>query len=208
MNSCNCENSNVVVGNSVDIDMKDKHLCGSSEIRSDIVVEEFNAKRVWGQVVNCNGCPVANCLVKLVKIVCENGKNYYRGIAHTITNCEGFYQFDVCSDDCSCYKIIVNKSTTGDEVTIDNKYGNCNLCNPHDNCGGNGNNGGYNPCNNCNEEYIVPAMSCNCDDKNKCYSHKNTNDCNDKNDGCFDNCNSRNSYRPNNKNINQSSICR
>ncbi|MGL5084710.1 MAG: hypothetical protein ACRC68_03185 [Clostridium sp.] len=173
MNNYNCENSSVVVGNSVDIDMKNKQLCASSEIRSDIMVEEFNAKRIWGQIINCNNKPVANGLVKLVKISCENGQKYYQGIAHTITNCEGFYQFDICGDNTSCYKIIVNKSTTGAEAIIDNKHGNCNTCAPNNNCGSNGQS--YNPCNTCNDEFIISNMDCSCNETQNCNCYPNMN---------------------------------
>ena len=209
MNNYKCENSNVVVGNSVDIDMKNKQLGCSSEIRSDIMVEEFNAKRIWGQVVNCNNMPIANCLVKLVKICCENGRNYYQGIAHTITNCEGFYQFDICADDCACYKIIVNKATTGAEAIIDNKRGNCNACSPNNNCGSGG---GYNPCNPCNEEHVIPPMYCNCNEPKQCNNAQNMNMCYDSND-CYSNddrgnYNNGNSCNQNTRIVNKSSICR
>ncbi len=121
----NCDLS-MINGNSIDIAPQG---C-DSEIKADIVVSEFNSVRLWGQIVNCNGEAVSNALLKLVKIVVDcNGKCLYQGIAHTVSDCNGFYQFDLCVDDpCAKYKVLVNKSATGTERVIEDNTGNCNAC--------------------------------------------------------------------------------
>lgn len=157
----NCNESRIVVGNSVDINLRDRVICNSAEIRADISVDEFNGKRVWGQVKNCRGEGVANSIAKLVKVVCNQyGQEEFIGIAHTITDCQGFYQFDICGDDLSCYKILISKPTVGIEAVIINDGGNCNPCQG----GGCGNgNGQYNPC--CGQEvvYVNNPSTCGCD---------------------------------------------
>lgn len=121
-----------ILGNSVDIKLKE---CDASEVRADVLVEnatrekECHVVRLWGQVKDCNGEPVSNALIKLIKVTngC-NGKSY-QGIAHTISDCEGFYQFDLCY--CSgheSYKVLVGKAYTGPEEVIHNMKGNCDLC--------------------------------------------------------------------------------
>lgn len=153
-----------VLGNSIDIHVG-KNDC-SAEIRADVKVNEFESKRIWGQVLNCHNEPVPNSLVKLVRVVCQGNRKYYEGIAHTITDCEGFYQFDVCdNNDNECYKIIINKAITGQELVIDTQGGNCGACI----CGPNGN-GGYNPCLPYNP--IVKPY-----DPNECDCHPPVNPC-------------------------------
>ncbi|MFI3115607.1 MAG: hypothetical protein R3Y12_05655 [Clostridia bacterium] len=127
------KSSNGVLGNSIDIKIDP---CNPAvEIRADVQVEEFLTKRIWGQIINCNGIPIANTLIKLVKIVKKDFDCEYVGIAHTVTDCEGFYQFDVCAKEESFYKIIVNKAVVGDEMVIKTAGGNCNSCqNSYDPC--------------------------------------------------------------------------
>ncbi|MEF9934299.1 MAG: hypothetical protein RR539_05485 [Clostridium sp.] len=153
-------NNSGVLGNSIDIclDKCDK----SAEIRADVRVEEFRSKRLWGQVLNCKGEPIANSLVKLVRVVCDKGRKFYQGVAHTITDCEGFYQFDICENQNECYKIIVNRAVTGKETVIDTRGGNCGAC--YGGPGGPGGNGGggYNPCPEYNPE-IRPYTQCECE---------------------------------------------
>lgn len=123
-------NNELINGNSVDI----KPIKGDSEIKADIVVSEFNSIRLWGQILNCNGEPVPNALIKLIRI--ENkDKNglVYQGIAHTVSDCQGFYQFDI---DGNCpkehFKILVGKSATGTERVIKPTMGDCESCNGND----------------------------------------------------------------------------
>ncbi|MGL4453708.1 MAG: hypothetical protein ACRCTZ_21325 [Sarcina sp.] len=144
-----------VLGNSIDIHVG-KNDC-SAEIRADVKVSEFESKRIWGQVLNCRNEPVPNSLVKLVRVICQGNRKYYEGVAHTITDCEGFYQFDVCDNsDNECYKIIINKAVTGQELVIDTQGGNCGACTTS---------GGYNPClpyNPIVKPYDPNECDCNC----------------------------------------------
>ncbi|MGL4345841.1 MAG: hypothetical protein ACRCTE_11635 [Cellulosilyticaceae bacterium] len=112
----NCQT--ITLGNSVEINI-DPSSC-ASEIRADVTVSQFTSVRLWGQIVNCNNEPVANAQVKLVKITCKGEVKDYIGIAHTTSNCQGFYQFDICSDEVAWYKVLVGKSTTGKEIIVSN----------------------------------------------------------------------------------------
>ncbi|MGL5439840.1 MAG: hypothetical protein ACRDA4_05555, partial [Filifactoraceae bacterium] len=123
-----------IFGNSLDLDVDD---C-SCEIRADVVVEKTSPSvRLWGQIKDCSGCPVPNALIKLVRVSHCNGTHKYEGIAHTISDCYGFYQFDLCANDCksNSYRVIVGKSVTGGEKVI-HSTGNCDVC--HDDS--------YDPC--------------------------------------------------------------
>ena len=160
-----------VLGNSIDIHVGKND--NSAEIRADVKVNEFESKRIWGQVLNCCNEPVPNSLVKLVRVVCQGNRKHYEGVAHTITDCEGFYQFDVCdNNDNECYKIIINKAITGQELVIDTQGGNCGACSP---CG-NGNGGGYNPCQPYNP-IVKPYDPSECDCNDKCYHPCQPNPC-------------------------------
>ncbi len=159
----NCDLS-MINGNSIDVMPQG---C-DSEIKADIVVSEFNSVRLWGQIVNCRGEAVPNALLKLIKIVtdCE-GKCLYQGIAHTVSDCNGFYQFDLCVDDpCAKYKVLVNKSATGTERIIEDNTGNCHACTDP----------GYTPCG----EYkyrVTPPDSFNCEKPSGCTCEKCSKTC-------------------------------
>ncbi len=155
----------MINGNSIDIALQG---C-DSEIKADIVVSEFNSVRLWGQILNCDGEAVSNALLKLVKIVIDcNGKCLYQGIAHTVSDCNGFYQFDLCADDpCAKYKVLVNKSATGTERIIEDNTGNCQACVDPD----------YTPCGEYRYRVTPPdsfecpqTSTCTCDKCSKSYS--------------------------------------
>lgn len=115
----NTQNSHpIVIGNSSDIYINPKEC--ASEIRADVVVSQFNAIRLWGQILNNQGQPIADALVKLVRIISNGSCIDYEGIAHTTSDCNGFYQFDICSNEQCWYKILVGKANTGKEIIIDN----------------------------------------------------------------------------------------
>lgn len=112
-----------IIGNSKDIHISPS--ISNTEIRADIQVGEYTAIRLWGQILNTNQQPVPNALVKLVKTVGSSDYPQYQGIAHTTSDCEGFYQFDICSNQDAWYKVLVGKSTTGKEVIIDDANEDC-----------------------------------------------------------------------------------
>lgn len=114
-------------GNSVDVSL-DRYDC---EVRSDIVVSKERSIRLWGQIVDCEGRGVKNALIKLLQVEKKHDHKFqYHGIAHTVSDCEGFYQFDI--PDCECdndnhYKILVSKAATGKEKVLYAR-GNCDPC--------------------------------------------------------------------------------
>lgn len=117
-----CDDNVTVVGNSVNF-----AVCPSdSEIKADIIVGYRNSVRVWGQVKDCNGQPVGNAYVKLVKMTPKG----LVGIAHTISDCLGFYQFDICpcTDGCD-FTVIVGKAATGNERNVTSGFRGLN-CSP------------------------------------------------------------------------------
>ncbi|MGL5149383.1 MAG: hypothetical protein ACRC7N_02270 [Clostridium sp.] len=121
-NSGCCE---YILGNSADVHVSTKDC----EVRMDLQVEKANGVRVWGQIKECNGMPVANVLVKLLKVMHYCGKQEYVGVAHTVSDCNGFYQFDLQNCEEADYKIIVSKSAVGNERVVNPNMG-CNVCEP------------------------------------------------------------------------------
>lgn len=145
-------NYNIVYGNSLDLTFGE---C-ESEIRADVTVEELQSVRLWGRIINCNGDSIPSALLKLVKVVTDCcGKVDYHGVAHTVSDCNGFYQFDLCTcPEDTCFKIIVSKASYGPERIIKNEGGNCNPCDDAD---------GY-PFNPCVDygSFKTPQESCTC----------------------------------------------
>lgn len=123
--SCANEDYSYVVGNSVDFTIDN---C-DSEIKADLTVTYRDTVRVWGQIKDCNGKPVEYAYLKLIKMTSTG----YVGIAHTITDCLGFYQFDICPcTDGTNFRLLVGKaSTSGGERTVSTglQGSNCNPCN-------------------------------------------------------------------------------
>ena len=121
-----------ILGNSIDIKLTGEDI---AEIRADVVVatsgvdSKCNVIRLWGQIKDCNGTPIPNALLKLIKVICTHTSEYYEGIAHTVSDCNGFYQFDLCyCDGNECYKVLVNKAYTGAEQIIETNTGICSAC--------------------------------------------------------------------------------
>jgi hypothetical protein len=115
-----------IKGNDADIELKDSDC----EVRADITVAKKHCVRVWGQIKDCDDKPVKDALVKLLQVCFDHGKIQYKGIAHTISDCNGFYQFDICvNDEHIKYKIIAGKATEGNDRVIER-----NICNPCDEC--------------------------------------------------------------------------
>lgn len=114
--------SSYVIGNNIDFKV-DK--C-DSEIKANLTVGYRDTIRVWGQITDCTGKPVQYAYLKLIKLV----GNGYVGVAHTVSDCLGFYQFDICPcPDGTKYRILVSKaSEDGSEKVI--TKGNCDPCSP------------------------------------------------------------------------------
>lgn len=125
MNGKMCNNSS---GNSVNINMN--NFNNVTEIKANIKMSECCSKRIWGQILNCCDIPVQSALIKLLKVQKNKDKtNDYVSIAHTVSDCEGFYQFDICdNDNNNMYKIIVGSTVCGEGAVIDIDEGNCNVC--------------------------------------------------------------------------------
>lgn len=157
--NCNCNmDSTVISGNSLDLDV---NYC-ESEIRADVIVSEYNSVRLWGRIMNTEGEPVANALLKLIKVKSKGKNTTYTGIAHTVSDCDGFYQFDICGeyDKDEYYKLLVNKAAYGPERVIDPCNGNCN---PY-----------YNEANNTQYQR-VPIQNQENNSKNMCDADNNNN---------------------------------
>lgn len=124
------ERCETIKGNVFDIEFK-KRDC---EVRADIIVgREKRCIRLWGQVKDCEGRPVEDALVKLLKPIFKNGKHEFEGVAHTKTDCLGFYQFEVCPEEEKVkFRVIVSKATKVHERKIDREHGICNPCRDRD----------------------------------------------------------------------------
>lgn len=68
-------------------------ISGGKQFDLDITLPEDNRDVIYGVVKNCFKEPVDNAVVKLVEIVCENGKEERRPIGHTITDEDGEFVF-------------------------------------------------------------------------------------------------------------------
>lgn len=88
--------------------------CGANTQRCCKVV------RLYGQVKNDCGCPLPRVLLKLVQVIGSDECVSCQGIAHTTSDCEGFYQFDLYYyEGNECYKVIVNEICGGLERIIE-----------------------------------------------------------------------------------------
>jgi hypothetical protein len=119
-----CENEcEYVKGNLTEVEVKEDDC----EIRADVTVKKRETVRIWGQVRYCDGRPVDEALVKLIK-VCKHPKPKLVGVAHTVTDCKGFYQFDVCEEEekKATYFVLAGKAAKGKEKVAYEKE--CNPC--------------------------------------------------------------------------------
>ncbi|OQB22827.1 MAG: hypothetical protein BWY11_02032 [Firmicutes bacterium ADurb.Bin182] len=87
------------------------------EIRADISVRKIGCVRIWGRITDCNDNPVEEALVKLLKKNDLSGCVKYEGVSHTVSDCEGFYQFNVCGCP-ALFSVIVTKAAAGKERVI------------------------------------------------------------------------------------------
>ena len=120
-NNNNCE---YIQGNSTDLHINPKDC----EVRVDLRVNRKKGVRVWGQVKDCENIAVSGVLVKLLKVINYCGKQDFVGVSHTITDCNGFYQFELNKCDDSDYKIIVSKDASGNERTVSTDENDCEPC--------------------------------------------------------------------------------
>lgn len=119
---CGCES---VKGNAIELQLQ-KDDC---EVRADVVVAKTSGVRIWGQIRDCDGYPIENALIKLVKITHYCGKVGVQGIAHTMTDCTGFYQFDInCCEVGAKYRVLVHKAAVGRERVVPESAMICNPC--------------------------------------------------------------------------------
>lgn len=138
MKNCNCDGNLTVIGGSIEItssDLKEFESGGYGEMRADITLNGHRAVRLWGRIrikdEDSSKSPVPFALLKLVKVC--NGKSI--GIAHTVADCNGYYQFDVCPEEGCKYKILASKPNTGGEYNLkpknncEEEYNPC-PCNP------------------------------------------------------------------------------
>ena len=134
-NKCHhMEHHKTIVGNSVNVNIK---KC-DADIRADVVVSEHKSIRLWGQVKNKEGMAIGNALVKLLKIIYSGSRIIYQSVASTISDLDGFYQFDLTCPilEDSTYKVLVGKSFGGgDRVApiideLGNLYDDDDICRP------------------------------------------------------------------------------
>ena len=64
----------------------------------DIKLPEDNRNVIYGIVKDSCGDPVEDAVVKLIEIICENGKEERRPVSHTITDKEGEFVFGPLCD--------------------------------------------------------------------------------------------------------------
>jgi hypothetical protein len=104
---CKAKKCTEYEGGNAEVEVK-KDEC---EVRKDMMIKKRECVRIWGQVKDYRGCPVEGALVKLVKQVRKGPKCWLVGIGHTLTDCKGFYQFDLCRKEEGCtYRIIAGKA--------------------------------------------------------------------------------------------------
>lgn len=73
-----------------DIDI-DGNISGGRQFDLDITIPTDDRDFIYGVVRNCCKDPIKNAAVKLVEVVCEEGKKERKPIGHTFTdigNCE------------------------------------------------------------------------------------------------------------------------
>lgn len=94
----------------------------SNEIRVDLQVKTLKSVKVWGQIIKEDNEPVNNALVKIVKeLKDDKGRKEYLGVADSITDCGGFYQFCICIDDAnipSTFKVFVGMQALDHEIHV------------------------------------------------------------------------------------------
>lgn len=105
-----------IEGNVLEVDINKD----DSEIEANVEVTRKRKVRLWGQVKDSTGEYVKCVLVNLIKQTYKNNKIEFESIAHTVTDCMGFYQFDISPPK---YKehffIMISKQIVDKKRTID-----------------------------------------------------------------------------------------
>lgn len=100
-----------IVGNSDTFNI----LENNCDLKVDIIAKKHFGIRIWGQIKDCNNKPIPEALVKLIKPMLYNNKIEYKSLAHCISDDDGFYQFEIDSqEDDSAFKIIASKCINED----------------------------------------------------------------------------------------------
>lgn len=96
-------NYEMLKGNSLDI----QNLADVAELRADMQVERVMGNNIWGILRDCQHNPLGQHTVKLISACKDNNGEYFKVIACTQTDDNGFYRFDAYSRDENQYNIIV-----------------------------------------------------------------------------------------------------
>jgi hypothetical protein len=111
----------LIIGN-VSKDIEITRDIDASDIRADLKVKKVRTIRLWGRVEDHNNKPVDNALVKLVREVKDSyDRKEYVGVADSITDCNGFYQFSICVDENNIpavFKVFVGKQALKSSIRI------------------------------------------------------------------------------------------
>lgn len=78
-------------GKTADVEICQKDV----DIRVDLVVDKKKVLRLWGQIKDNSGYVVENALITLLKPQYVRGEIEYFPIATTLSDCMGFYQFQI-----------------------------------------------------------------------------------------------------------------
>jgi hypothetical protein len=80
------------------VDIDGEIACGK-QFDLDITLPCDNRNVIYGVIRDCYKEPIEDAVVKLVEVVCENGKTERRPVSHTFTDCDGEFVFGpLCPD--------------------------------------------------------------------------------------------------------------
>ena len=89
----------------------DGNISGGKQFDLDITLPTDDRDFIYGIVKNCYKDPIKNAAVKLVEVVCEEGKKERKPIGHTFTDKEGEVVFGpLCPDKKYAVQIWANET--------------------------------------------------------------------------------------------------
>ena len=89
----------------------DGYIANGKQYDLDITLAQDNRDVIYGIVRNCKKDPVKNAAVKLVEVVCEEGKDVRKPIGHTFSDKEGEFVFGpLCPDKKYAVQIWANET--------------------------------------------------------------------------------------------------